>query len=751
MKFRVFSIISLLCTLLLILCTFSPLLAATFTVDIAADDADAHDTSPGDGICSDALSSCTLRAAIEEANATAAPDVILFADTFLNARVNLAASEGPLPTITSQVIILGNSIDAYNDSASNLSDAPPQFTIDGSNLTNGSGLVFSGNAASNSIVFALSIVNFPGDGIQMLLDADDIDIDLCYIGVNPDGTAGGLGLNGIVALNSDEHKIGKRASGSDLVGLGNLISGNGGDGIRFLNSNNNDIFGNWIGIGASGTGDRGNDSHGIYITGDGNDIGSVINGEAAGNYIAGNDSGGVSVTGDDNTFKANTLGKGPTGGFIDSGLDGIAVFGELNVIGGLTVLAGNEIVEHSGAGIRLGVVGGTAGHNNFVLNNRLGSAGALFPLLLATNGEGILVNGNNNVINDNVVMNSSDEGADPGYFGNAITVRGSSSSINGNQIGYMNNLQGVNAEPNKNGILVFGNGHSIGSMLNPNTVAGNTGLGIYTRGMDNNVSYNFVGVTADNQRLGNNGFGVQMEHQGGGLIVNANYIGDNGSDGLRLETPNNTLDVTQNVIGELPNGLPAGNQGSGVYIVGGELIDVAGNLIAHNVLDGIRLVNDSNGVAMFQNSIYSNGQEGIDLGNDGVTVNDAGDFDEGDNRLQNTPVIEEVIFDETISPRTLTLRYRVDSSDDVNASTYPLFIDFYWNPADENSQGRYFIGTDFNYTTPNAIKTVVFDFESSATGGYLTATALDQDRNTSEFASQVLFGEIDLIFKNSFE
>src|SRR5947207_4209169 len=46
-----------------------------FTVDQAGD---SHDANPGDGVCADAIGNCTLRAAIEEANALAGKQTILF-------------------------------------------------------------------------------------------------------------------------------------------------------------------------------------------------------------------------------------------------------------------------------------------------------------------------------------------------------------------------------------------------------------------------------------------------------------------------------------------------------------------------------------------------------------------------------------------------------------------------------------------------------------------------------------------------
>src|SRR5882762_374697 len=50
--------------------------AATFTVNTTADTADAV---PGDGICADSGGACSLRAAVQEANALAGPDTIQLA------------------------------------------------------------------------------------------------------------------------------------------------------------------------------------------------------------------------------------------------------------------------------------------------------------------------------------------------------------------------------------------------------------------------------------------------------------------------------------------------------------------------------------------------------------------------------------------------------------------------------------------------------------------------------------------------
>ena len=58
----------LLATTLLLGLSSAPAVAATFSVDTTADTVDAN---PGNGTCADAGASCSLRAAIQEANALA--------------------------------------------------------------------------------------------------------------------------------------------------------------------------------------------------------------------------------------------------------------------------------------------------------------------------------------------------------------------------------------------------------------------------------------------------------------------------------------------------------------------------------------------------------------------------------------------------------------------------------------------------------------------------------------------------------
>ncbi len=744
MNIKSLSYIGLISMGLLLVNFTAPVQAANFTVNIAADDADAHDANPGDGVCSDALGDCTLRAAIEEANALAGADVILFASTFVDAILVLDANEGPLPVISTQVFILGYGITAYNSTATLLRDAPPQFTIDGSQLSSGNGFLFSGAGASGGVVSALGIINFPSDGVVMALGADNISVNRSYIGIHPDGTPAGNGAHGINAVITDGHHIGKtrHSSGTHFVSLGNVISANGGSGIRLFNSNDNTVNANLIGLAASGTSDRGNDLFGIDMSGNNNQIGDFINNSLAGNFLAANDSGGMRIDGDNNRVYSNQLGKGETGSFINSEGDGVLVYGELNFIGN-NGNASNKIYEHVGAGIRVGLSTINSGDNNFIINNTIGSAGNISALLRSGNDVGITTNGNTNLIQNNRVINS--EG-----LGHGIFVSGNNTTVVGNQVGFVNSINGPSAEPNVGvGVFVVGDNSIIGSEINPNFIGGNGLSGIQVNGKNIRVAYNHIGVDDSFRKIGNSQSGMVIFNEGSGLEINNNIIGDNGGTGVYLIGDVNVQQIHHNYIGVAPDESNIGNDVSGIIVASAINASVWRNHIANNGGDGISVVNDSEGIAIYQNYMYNNGRLGIELGDDGITDNDPGDFDEGDNRLQNTPVIEAVIFDQMAVPPTLTISYRVDSNS--SAATYPMNIDFYWSAVDEVAQGRYFLTTDTNYTTPNALKTFTVNFTGAAMGGYLTATALDGDSNTSEMAPKFQFGEVDLIFKDGFE
>ena len=153
----------------------------------------------------------------------------------------------------------------------------------------------------------------------------------------------------------------------------------------------------------------------------------------------------------------------------------------------------------------------------------------------------------------------------------------------------------------------------------------------------------------------------------------------------------------------------------------------AGNIIVSNAAAGVAVLGGTNN-AIRGNSIFGNGALGIDLGDDGVTLNDTTDPDTGPNQLQNFPILTSA----TISSNSLVL------SGSLNSRANTIFqIDVFASQAcDEsgNGEGQAYLGA--RSVTNSAVGTVSFSLTLPVTvpGRTITATATDPAGNTSEFS-----------------
>ena len=153
--------------------------------------------------------------------------------------------------------------------------------------------------AGNSIVKGLVINQFGGWGIRIGTNGGNY-IQGNYIGTDPTGTIDlGNGQEGITIYDLNPsatgNYIGTDGDGINDASEGNLISGNGGNGILIAKSDDNTIAGNFIGTDATGTVAIPNDGHGINgceNTVIGTD-GDGLSDEVEGNLISGNSGGGV--------------------------------------------------------------------------------------------------------------------------------------------------------------------------------------------------------------------------------------------------------------------------------------------------------------------------------------------------------------------------------------------------------------------------------------------------------------------------
>lgn len=191
--------------------------------------------------------------------------------------------------------------------------------------------------------------------------------------------------------------------------------------------------------------------------------------------------------------------------------------------------------------------------------------------------------------------------------------------------------------------------------------------------------------------------------------------------------------VQGNLIGtDVTGGAALGNGGHGVDVgcyqnVVGGTAGGASNRIAFNGGDGVS-VGCATGNQVRANSIFLNGDLGIDLGNDGVTANDPNDGDTGANNLQNFPVL---------SSATTNAGYTTVTGSLNSTPSITFDVDLFVSPSCDSSghgEGETFLKTVQITTDPggNGLFSETF---VSVENQFVTATATDPNGNTSEFSA----------------
>lgn len=277
-----------------------------------------------------------------------------------------------------------------------------------------------------------------------------------------------------------------------------------------------------------------------------------------------------------------------------------------------------------------------------------------------------------------------------------------------------------------------------------NVISGNYYYGVHMDGLaakGNKVVGNYLGTDASGTRdLGNRFAGVYSYKGpdntiGGTTAAERNVISANDNYGVLIygiEATGNK--VTGNYVGTDATGTQAlGNDSDGVYIGEASNTTIGGataggrNVISGNNGDGVYITGSSaTGNRVLQNSIYTNGGLGIDLGGDGPTPNDPGDPDTGPNDLQNKPVLSSA----KTSATSTTVRGTLNS-----ASAKTFVVRFFSNTSGTD-EGKTFIGQ--KSVTTDASGNVSFTFsltQKVGLGRTVTATATGPTGNTSEFSA----------------
>jgi Calx-beta domain len=593
------------------------------------------------------------------------------------------------------------------------------------------------NAGADVINFSIA-AGIQRITVTSLLPAitDSVTID----GTTQPGFAG----SPIIELTPDSQLVGDglviTVGNSVLRGL--VLNKFRGNAIRVENGGGNVIEGNYIGTDVSGNTIAGNSSNGIFILGStGNRVGGITT--AARNVISGNFQDGVHMASgaSGNVVQGNYIGVNAAGTAALSNVNGVVLINNVsnNTIGGTTASGRNVISGNRQYGIQIeGGSNGNSVQGNFIGTNPAGDAA------LNNISDNIRVaNSDNNLIGGI----STAPGTAPGnVFVNIFIFGGTGTLVQGNLIG--TNASGTARVNNFGlGVIVWGDATiggatpGAGNVISGFTTAGPSGIGVWTANLGGgSILGNYIGTDITGTKAIGNGRGISIAGNikdtriGGTTAAERNIISGNGTG---IELASNNAIIKGNFIGTdvsgtsaLPNttGILSGSSGS---IVGGTEAG-AGNVIAFNGGAGIAVVGTPpsipSKVSIRGNSIYSNNSLGIDLGSDGVTLNDPGDADAGPNTLQNFPIVSSVT-----TGATTTIQGSLNSTPNNQFN-----LDFYSSAACDPSghgQGASFIGTAVATTDAdgNASFNAAFPVTLAA-GQVVTATATDSLGNSSEFS-----------------
>lgn len=398
-----------------------------------------------------------------------------------------------------------------------------------------------------------------------------------YIGTNREGNASlANGLNG-VSIYGGAHG---NTIGGDSASERNVISGNSSNGVRLygVDTNENQLAGNYIGTNAAGTAALPNGTNGVIVTegASENTIGGSLSGE--GNTISGNDEIGVLIT------DGTDVPEYPSGNLV----------------------IGNQIGTNAAATSEITNLYGGVLINGGAKDNRVGGSTTLERNLISGNPSGLVISG-------------------AGTTGN-IAI--------GNYIGLA--ADGTSSIPNGNGVLIWGGAQSnqIGgdSPEERNIIAGNSGFGVHIDDADtdlNAISGNYIGLDASGSTALGNGYdgvrisgGAQSNTIGGDSAGEGNVIADSGWDGVLLRhSGTDDNEIVGNYIGTDPTGLIGrGNGRSGVAIMDGP----EGTIIGGSVEASRNIICDNEDPGIH---VYGGGTDGtiisgnhVGVGADGMTA-----------------------------------------------------------------------------------------------------------------------------------
>lgn len=643
---------------------------------------DVDDEDIGDGVC-ETLSwldgtHCNLRAAIQEANASAGLDEIQLS-------FPTAPSEA-LPQITEALILSGTD---------------PNAEVNGANA----GLVYGLHFTSgSSTIQDIKVRQFSQPAIYLQTGGGHL-IDGVQLG--------GGNLNNGLTIETDSNTV-----------QYSIIVGNSSDGIYISGGDENLLRNNWIGLTASGVVAR-NLSSGVALNNaDNNDIGGLAGYR---NVISGNENGGIEIVGGSagTVVQSNFIGLKDDGvqPLGNTGLGGVKIgFARGTTIGGASTLYRNYISANQvGIAVQGNAATGTVIRNNYFGLTAAGAGGVgnlthainlntttsgtsvqVSDNLLAggaNSGHGILISNAvtpaqciAHTINNNVIGANADRNAAHGFGQDGIHIEGvdcvtltGNSTLNSADDGIevsggaevnatltgnlaagnarngielntpFNNLTNNSTTNNFNGVNV----NSDSNTLTNTSATYNTNTGMVILGDDNLIqgpgdasanlfANSFEGLVLagnDNTVLwthieNNSAAGVRVSGDDNviGGPINGNWINGN-AYGIEILEDAESTQLIDNFIGVAADGeTPAGNAFANILVQGintsiGGTDFSTGNVIADAPV-GILIQNDSYGANIRYNRIGTNADGGAGLPNTtGIKIENGSDNSITDNQI----------------------------------------------------------------------------------------------------------------------
>lgn len=518
-------------------------------------------------------------------------------------------------------------------------------------IDNSASAVITNNVVSGNLYFGIHIINCNNHTVRGN-----------KVGTNAAGTA--AIANTYVGLRF-ENSSGAIIGGA-TAGQGNLLSGNGEEGLYLINSASPNIKGNLIGTNVTGTGALANGRFGIHLQGCATPIiGGAATGE--GNTTSGNAWDGIFVDGSTSaTIYGNLIGTNSAGSAAvangggglhivncTSPLVGGTAAGQGNVMSGNTTdglwfenttnasVQGNFIGTNLTGTAAIGNGGnGISGYTNSSNHLIGGTTAAARNIISANNVDGIHYDGITTACNDLLIKNN--------YIGTNASGAGAAATFGNGQGGIvvtnrcLRLIIGGTTAAERN--IISGNGRLWGG-------AGNgTGVFIYDCEAVQIIG-NYVGLAADGSTaMGNAENGIVLFKSnnatiGGNNATLRNLVSSNGRQGIVMNTDFG-LQVTGTIIignyigTDVTGTLARGNGQSGIIAIWstngffGRANANEGNIISNNAEEGIHIIG-GNGNTVYNNliGVAANGTTAMGNRSGGVFIQGVGGGTNGSNTI----------------------------------------------------------------------------------------------------------------------